>query len=176
LEELIADMSGLGFDEHEVRERVSELILYKMLAFDGEDTEKPLDTDLLKITPSGYIHLRALPNFVEYLSSAALHCPFVDHNIARRIGDIWNVASKVRDIAPSQKHEAARLLAEYLIREKGRLDASNPLFRERTREAESLLRAVTNTVNESSTQPSVKRARAAARKRRSQQRGAGSTR
>jgi hypothetical protein len=169
LEELLADMAGLGFDEEEVRDRVSDLILYKMLAFDGEDTEKPTDTDLLKITPSGYIHLRALPYFIEYLSSAALHCPFVDHTVARRIGDIWNQASRIRDIAPSQKLQAASLMADYLVREKNRLDARNPLFRERAREAESLVRAVTNVVNESAAQPGAKKARLAARARRSKQ-------
>ncbi len=48
---------------------VHRLIKHKMLAYDGEDTEQPTDADLIKITPSGYIHLRSLPHFIEYLSS-----------------------------------------------------------------------------------------------------------
>src|SRR5262249_13577091 len=73
LDELISDMASMGFEEAEVRDSVQRLIRYKMLAYDGEDAEQPTDTDLIKITPSGYIHLRSLPHFIEYLSSIALH-------------------------------------------------------------------------------------------------------
>ena len=130
-------MAGMGFDEEEVRERVKELIGYKMLAYDGEDAEAPTDADLIKITPSGFIHLRTLPHLVEYLASAALHCPLVDRRVALRIGEIWNRTSKYRDLSFSYKHQVVSLFADYLVRDK-KSDAmlANPLFRERSREAE----------------------------------------
>lgn len=147
LDELLSDMASMGFEEDEVRETVRRLIRYKMLAFDGEDTEEPSDADLIKITPSGYIHLRSLPHFIEYLSSVALHSPFGDRSVARRIADIWGRCNTYSDLSFTQKYEVASELRDYLVREKGRLDAANPLFKERSREAESLVAAISSTVN-----------------------------
>jgi hypothetical protein len=42
----------------------------------------------------------------------------------------------------------ASMLADYLVREKTRLDKENPLFKDLSREAESLVRAVTTIVNQ----------------------------
>jgi hypothetical protein len=47
----------------------------------------------------------------------------------------------------SHKHEVASMFAEYLVRTKNYLDAQNPLFKERAREAETLVKATTATVN-----------------------------
>jgi len=116
LEELISDMAGMGFSEDEVRDRVQNLITHKLLTYDGEDTERPTDSDLIKITPSGFIHLRSLPQFIEYISSAALHAPIADHSIARRIADIWSLAGKYSDLNFSYKHEVASTFANYLMR------------------------------------------------------------
>jgi len=118
-----------------------------MLAYDGEDTEQPTDVDLIKITPSGFIHLRSLPHFIEYLSSIALHSPFGDQSVAKRIADIWGRCSTYKDLGFTQKHEVASELRDYLVREKRRLDAANPLFKERSREAEELVSAISSTVN-----------------------------
>jgi hypothetical protein len=76
-----------------------------MLAYDGEDTEQPTDSDLIKITPSGFIHLRSLPHFIEYLSLVALHSPFEDQSVAKRIADIWGRCSTFTDLGFLQKHE-----------------------------------------------------------------------
>jgi len=147
------------------------LIRHKMLAYDGEDTERPSDTDLIKITPSGFIHLRSLPQFIEYLSSAALHAPFADEAVSRRIADTWERTTRYVDLDFSHKHDVSSMFADFLVREKTRLDAQNPLFKERSREAESLIRAATSVVN--TTEPiaaSIKaRNLAAAKQRRAQQ-------
>ena len=147
LDELISDMASMGFEEAEVRDSVHRLIKHKMLAYDGEDTEQPTDTDLIKITPSGYIHLRSLPHFIEYLSSVALHSPFGDQSVAKRIADIWGRCFTYPDLGFTQKHQVASELRDYLVREKRRLDAANPLFKERSREAEGLVSAISTTVN-----------------------------
>ena len=146
-DELISDMAGMGFEEAEVRESVHRLIKHKMLAYDGEDTEQPTDADHIKITPSGFIHLRSLPNFIEYLSSIALHSPFGDHSVAKRIADIWGRCNTYTDLGLTQKHQVALEFRDYLIREKRRLDAANPLFKERSREAEALVSAISSIVN-----------------------------
>jgi hypothetical protein len=150
-EELLSDMAGMGFGEDEVREQVRTLIKHKMLAYDGEDTELPADGDLIKISPSGFIHLRSLPNFIEYISSAALHIPFDDHAVARRIAGVWEKTNRRPDLNFLQKHEVAEMTAEYLISHKNRLDVQNPLFKERSREAEKVVRAVTKIVNSTAT-------------------------
>jgi hypothetical protein len=147
LEELLSDLASMGFEESEIRERVHFLISHKLLAYDGEDTEAPGDQDLIKITPSGFIHLRSLPHFIEYMSSVALHAPFGDGAVAKRISEVWDRVSRYSDLNFSYKHEVASMFADYLAREKTRLDAQNPLFKERAREAESIVRAVTHTVN-----------------------------
>jgi hypothetical protein len=147
LEELLSDMASMGFEEEEVRSKVQQLVKYKMLAYDGEDFEAPTDTDLIKITPSGFIHLRSLPHFIEYISSIAIHAPMDDAAVARRIAGIWDRATHFPDLTFLFKHEVASMLLEYLIRHKNRLDAANPLFKARCREAEHLIRSISHAVN-----------------------------
>jgi hypothetical protein len=67
--------------------------------------------------------------------------------VARRITELWFRTKSYPDLGFTQKHEVASILADYLVREKARLDAQNPLFRERCREAENLVRAITQAVN-----------------------------
>ena len=171
LEDLLSDMASMGFSEEEVRDRVYQLIKYKLLAYDGEYTEQPRDDDLIKITPGGFIHLRSLPHFIEYIASVALHAPLNDPAVARRIGDIWARCSSYSDLSFSFKHEVASMFAEYLVRAKAFLDTQNPLFRGRSREAEGLVRAITGTVNTTAPAAALQRKRhlaaAKARKERS---------
>jgi hypothetical protein len=147
IEELVADLASMGFEEDEIRAAVQKLLAWKMLVYDGEDSQKPLDRDLIKITPSGFIHLKSLPHFIEYLSSAVLHCRLSDNSLARRIADIWDYATHRPDIDFPHKHQVATLFSEYLVREKKRLDVQNPIFRARSRESERIVQAVTHIVN-----------------------------
>jgi hypothetical protein len=170
-EELLSDMAGMGFEEDEVRQKVHTFIGHKLLAYDGEDTEVPRDADLIKITPSGFIHLRSLPHFIEYVSSAALHIAFDDHSLSRRIAALWAGVSRHADLNFSLKHEVASIAADYLVRHKKKLDSENPLFKERCREAEGLVRAVTQVVNSTAFAANAQKVRnlaIAATRRRSQ--------
>jgi hypothetical protein len=153
----------MGFEEAELRAAVQNLVLRKMVAYDGEDTDKPKDDDLIKITPSGFIHLRSLPYFIEYISSVALYCPIGQGSVVRRINELWSRTRSYPDLGFTQKHEVAGILADYLVREKARLDTQNPLFRERSREAEGLVRAISQTVNLSQRAAATVRARYASR-------------
>lgn len=136
LEELISDLASMGFEELEIRGAVESALEFKMLAYEGEDLGTPEDGDLLKITPSGFIHLRTLPHFIEYISSIALYCVIRDGTVVRRIADVWSRAARFPDLGFTQKHEVCGLISNYLVREKARLDNENPIFRERCREAE----------------------------------------
>jgi hypothetical protein len=140
-------MAALGFGEEEVRDRAHHLIKHKLLAYDGEDTEQPRDDDLIKITPGGFIHLRSLPHFIEYIASVALHVSLNDPAVARRIGDVWARTATYSDLSFSHKHDVASMFADYLVRTKNYLDAQNPLFAERAREAETVVKAITGAVN-----------------------------
>lgn len=162
LQDLLSDMASMGFSEDEVRDSVQSLIVHKMLAYDGEDTAAPADADLIKITPSGFIHLRTLPSFIEYISSAALFIPFDDVAIAKRVATIWERASRYPDLNFSFKHEVVAMVSEFLIRHKNRLDAENPLFKERSREAERIVRTISHTVNLYANAAATQRVRLAA--------------
>jgi hypothetical protein len=109
-------------------------------SYDGEDTDDPTDNDLIKITPSGFIHLRSLPHFIEYISSVALYCPIGQGAVVNRINELWLRTRSYPDLGFTQKHEVASILADYLVSERAHLDAQNPFFRERSREAEGLVR------------------------------------
>lgn len=147
IEELVADLAGMGFEEDEVRSSVQKLIKWKLLVYDGGENEKPDDKDLIKITPSGYIHVKSLPHFIEYLSSVAIYSAISDNSTSRRIADIWDYAISRPDIDFPHKHEVASLFANYLVREKARLDAQNPFFLARSRESERIVTAITHVVN-----------------------------
>jgi hypothetical protein len=163
LEELLSDLSSMGFEEAELREAVQNLVERKLVAYDGEDTDSPEDKDLIQITPSGFIHLRSLPHFIEYISSVALYCPIGPGTALSRINELWSRTRSYPDLGFTQKHEVASILADYLVREKARLDAQNPLFRERSREAEGLVRAITQTVNSTQRVAATIRARRSTR-------------
>jgi hypothetical protein len=147
LEELLSDLASMGFEEIEMRSCVVNLLNQKMLAYDGEGVGDPSDHDLIKITPSGFIHLRSLPYFIEYISSVALHAPVKDRSVADKIASSWAPATKYQDLTFGRKHEAAKIFSEYLGREKNRLDSANPLFRERSREAERIVVGITQIIN-----------------------------
>jgi hypothetical protein len=147
LEELLSDLASMGFSEDEIRDRVNALAQQKLLAYDGEETEVPTDKDLIKITPSGIIHLRTLPQLIEYISSCALHMPFSDEAVARRVAVTWEKLRRYRDLSFSYKHDVAGMVADYLVRHKSRMDNENPLFKERSRESETLVRSISYAVN-----------------------------
>jgi hypothetical protein len=163
LEELLSDLSSMGFEEAELRAAVQNLVRRKMVAYDGEDTDDPKDDDLIKITPSGFIHLRTLPHFIEYVSSIALYCPIVENTVVSRINELWSRTRSYPDLGFTQKHEVATILAEYLVRERARLETQNPLFRERSRETEALVRAISQTVSSTRRSPGSVRAGRATR-------------
>ena len=94
---------AMGFEEVEIRDSVSALLKWKMLAYDGEETDSPHDGDRIKITPSGFIHLRTLPYFIEYLAAVPVLCSMRD-DIARRIADGWEIAARLPDLDYSHKH------------------------------------------------------------------------
>ena len=153
----MADLTSMGFGEGEIIDSVARLLKWKMLACDGETGRRLEDLDKIKITPSGFIHLMALPHFVEYLSSAAVFCS-LRTDVARRIANYWEVASRVSDLDFAHKYDVVAELANYLVSEKVRLDALNPVFRTRCRQAERLIQAVTHTVNTNSSKAARERA------------------
>jgi hypothetical protein len=147
LEEISGDLGSMGFEDDEVREGIRYLIEKKMLAFDGEETERPTDSDLIKITPSGFIHLKSMPHFAEYIASVAMHCPMRDEAVARRVAAVWGRTERFPDLDFSYKNSVAEMFSEYLVREKNRIDAENPIFRARARESEEVVKAITATAN-----------------------------
>ncbi|MCW2205602.1 hypothetical protein M2227_007692 [Bradyrhizobium elkanii] len=162
VEEISADLGSMGFEDDEVRAGIGYLIKKKMVAFDGEETERPLDSDLVKLTPSGFIHLKSMPHFAEYISSVAMHAPMRDEAVARRIASVWSRTERFPDLDFSHKNTVAEMFSEYLVREKNRVDADNPIFRARSRESEELVKAITATVNAGSvTADRIRRSRMA---------------
>lgn len=173
VEELVADLAGMGFEEEEVRNAAQKLVDWELLVYDGEENQRPEDRDLIKITPSGYIHLKSLIHFIEYLSSVAIYCPIEDNSVARRIADIWDYAVSRPDLDFTFKYEVAYSLARYLLEEKKRLDERNPLFRKRSRESERIVQAITHTVSSQTAtveRQRKERAREAAERRRRERR------
>src|SRR5208282_4300467 len=118
IEEIISDLGSMGFEEEEIRHTAQRALAKKLIAYEGENTSRLTDSDLVKITPKGVIHLRALPHFIEYISSVALHSAIGDEAGRRRIADIWSRAVRMRDLSFSAKHEVASIYANYLVREK----------------------------------------------------------
>jgi hypothetical protein len=172
VEEISADLGSMGFEDEEVREGLAYLIQKKMLAFDGEETERPKDSDLIKITPSGFIHLKSMPHFVEYISSVAMHCPMRDEAVAQRIAAVWSRTERFPDLDFSHKNSVAEMFGEYLVREKNRIDSENPIFRARARESEEIVKAITATVNAGAlTADRIRRSRIQRAKEREQPQG-----
>jgi hypothetical protein len=90
VEEITSDLIAMGFSDAEIRAATQNALHSKLIAYDGEHTDQLADADLVKITPSGFIHLRGLPPFIEYISSIALHTAIGDSAVASRVAQVWS--------------------------------------------------------------------------------------
>jgi hypothetical protein len=83
-------------------------------------------SDSVRILASGFIHVRVLTGFIEYLYGVLPTTPLTDKRVADRIGDIVNNEVVRGEIGPHQTLRAVELLFEYLSQENDFL--SNPFL------------------------------------------------
>jgi hypothetical protein len=131
LDELLSDLAGMGFEEAEVRESVDRLIAHRMLAYDGEDTERPSDSDLIKITPSGFIHLRSLPRIRQSAIRRLQSASAIFGLVAERI-ETWALPKSTRyhlssQVTWSAKNDGSTQPTRFSWNVRGRLKFSSRL-------------------------------------------------
>lgn len=163
LNEAVADLSSMGFLNSEIAEAIQEALRLKLLTYDGEELEVPTEDDLIKITPGGFIHLRSMPYFIEYVASISLECSISDPVVVRKISEKWSMVERTGDLTFPLKFDVVEIFSEYMVREKLRLDQANPIFKARSREAENIVKALTGMVNQF--RPVVDKIRARSRSR-----------
>jgi hypothetical protein len=146
-EEAVADLSAMGFSFEEISFSMKYCIQRKMLSFDGEDNDSLSDQDLIKIAPSGFIHLNVVIFQCEYIAAIAPHCNVSDSVLAETIFHIYSHGTNRHDLRFFEKFDIASKFVDYLVRQKKVIDMGNRMFRILSRNAEKMLADMTRMVN-----------------------------
>jgi hypothetical protein len=85
-------------------------------------------SDSVRILASGFMHLRVLPERLEYLYGILPTTPFSNLSIARTMAEILKHESSHDTVLGSEKASALRALRDYLVAEELKLRAHLPLL------------------------------------------------
>lgn len=121
--EIAFHCSKLGYSKEDMFWALELLLNKGLIIADHQRTSGIASQDYIKISASGYYHLRFLASRTEYLSSIPIDTYFNNQNIAHRIVDYSYDSMKNRS-------NRLRLLKEYLVAEYEKIKLSIPEFEE----------------------------------------------
>jgi hypothetical protein len=111
---LIQYFSDRGFTPPDVEKSINSLISDD-LAIAENLTYAPVKAETaVRVTASGYVHLRILAQRIEYISSCALVTPVSYIALAEKLGKSWFIGDHYRDIRASAKRAVATDFIGYL--------------------------------------------------------------
>ncbi len=125
----LADVLQLrGYIRSDVRAASNELLRGGLIEADQLNTATVNFQDCVKITSSGFIHLRILSSRIEYLYGVLASTPITERRIAERFANYLSVEAREGDIAGRQKLKCVEAFEKYLSFNYRRLAADSPLF------------------------------------------------
>jgi len=119
--EIAFHCSKLGYSKEDIFWALELLLNRGLITADHQRTSGITDQDYIKISASGYYHLRFLASRTEYLSSIPIDTYFNNQSIAQRIADFSFDSMKNRN-------KRMELLKEYLVAEYAKTKLSIPEF------------------------------------------------
>jgi len=117
-------LSDMGFVKEDILWSLEELLQKNLIAADHQRNKGINENDYIKITASGYYHIRLMTSRAEYMANAAFDTPISDYETAKKI-------SQNRDDSKNQSLLRLRLLEKYLTSELAVLRDSFPAFQQR---------------------------------------------
>jgi hypothetical protein len=125
----IADeLQKYGYVPEDVRCGIGYLLKKQLVSADHMNFTSVDFSDSVRILASGHMHLRVLPERLEYLYGILPTTPFSNPSVARKITDVLTHESTRDSVAGSEKAYAVGTLHEYLMAEDRRRRGRLPLL------------------------------------------------
>lgn len=117
-------LSGMGYVKEDILWALEELLEHNLVSADHQRTKGVNETDYIKITASGYYHIRLISSRSEYLSNAPFDTFIYNYEFAKKI-------SQNREDSKTQAFLRADLMDKYLNDEIAKLRSAFPVFQEK---------------------------------------------
>ena len=130
--EVIFHCSKLGYTKEDTLWALELLLNRGLIVADHQRTKGINSEDYIKISASGYYHIRFLASRTEYISSIPIDTYFNNKDIAQRISEVSHNSMKNRN-------QRMKLLKEYLTNEYDKTKSNIPEFEISTEAIEKFL-------------------------------------
>lgn len=125
----VADALQLrGYTQADVASACSWLLQHLLVEADHMDTRAVTSSDSIKVSASGFIHLRILCERLEYLYGVLSVTPLADQGTADKIADYIVRENNYDRISLSQMAQAVDIFLQYMKSEHAQLKATFPEF------------------------------------------------
>lgn len=146
--ETITDVMQLrGYVREDVIAACSWLLRRELIEADHMNQSAISDHDSIKITASGFIHLRILCARLEYLYGILSVTPIVDQSVAAKIGDYLNREKQSERISGNQMVHCVEEFLRYLKYQHSKLQEAYPEFGGERTGSSFVLNQIEGTIN-----------------------------
>ena len=125
---IAGELQKYGYVPEDVRSAIAYLLKKQLIAADHMNFTNVEFSDSVRILASGFMHLRVLPERLEYLYEILPTTPFMNPPPARRIAEVLEHESDHDSVAGSEKAYAVRAVHDYLVAEERKLRGQVPLL------------------------------------------------
>ena len=146
------ELQHFGYVPEDVLAGLNYLLRKQLIAADHLNFAAVNFDDSVRILASGHIHVRILPERLEYLYGILPTTPINDKSVAERISRILQRENQFDSVPISDKAYAVRVLLGYLEREAARLRSQAPLPPPESRGAQYWLTKMQRCLNHVRTQ------------------------
>lgn len=122
--DLLEYLSGMGYVKEDVLWAIEKLLEHSLISADHQRNKGINETDYIKITASGYYHIRLISSRSEYLSNVPFDTFIYNYDVAKKI-------SQNREDSRKQAFLRTDLMDEYLKDELAKLRNAFPVFQEK---------------------------------------------
>lgn len=117
----VADaLQRFGYVPEDVLAALTYLIRKDLITADHMNHSAVAFDDSVHILAAGFMHLRVLPERLEYLYGVLPTVPIADQAVARQIAEILEAESSAGDVQGSAKASAVNYLYQYLVKQEQR--------------------------------------------------------
>ena len=122
--DLFEYLSGMGYVKEDILWALEDLLEHNLISADHQRNKGINETDYIKITASGYYHIRLISSRSEYLSNVPFDTFIYNYEVAKKI-------SQNREDSKTQAFLRTDLMDEYLKDEIAKLRSAFPVFHEK---------------------------------------------
>lgn len=114
-------LQRFGYVPEDVLAALTYLLRKQLITADHMNHTAVTFDDSVHILAAGFMHLRVLPERLEYLYGVLPTVPIADQDVANKIAEVLEVENSAGDVPGSAKARAVRSLYQYLVGQEERL-------------------------------------------------------